>query len=160
VAKAFRTIFKGGRIARRIRTDLGREYRNKLVNACFKEEGVLHMLAQTTELKASYSERVIKSLKLRIHRYFTHKQTYHYIDRLQDFAHSYNVSSVSRLKSHRVIRSKCASNNTPSLYSKVVKGSRLNSVRVTSSEYHMLKVHLPGSIVFAGLDNTLESWRS
>ncbi|XP_041347126.1 uncharacterized protein LOC121366970, partial [Gigantopelta aegis] len=36
------------------------------------------------------AERVFKTTKTRIYRYFTYKQSYEYVDRLQTFANSYN----------------------------------------------------------------------
>jgi hypothetical protein len=48
------------------------------------------MFAQNTEVKASLAERAIKTIRMRMTRYFTQKQSYRYIDLLQDFAKSYN----------------------------------------------------------------------
>ena len=55
----------------------------------FKEVGVHHFTTQN-EVKANYAERVIKTLKSRIMRYFTLKQTHKWIDVLSDFTFSYN----------------------------------------------------------------------
>ena len=41
------------------------------------------------ETKAAYAERVIRTLKTVVYRYFTHNQTYKY-DKLQDFVNDYN----------------------------------------------------------------------
>ena len=45
------------------------------------------------ETKATYAERVIRTLKTVMYRYFTHNQTYKYEDKLQDFVHDYNNRS-------------------------------------------------------------------
>ena len=49
------------------------------------------------EVKASASERAIKTIKTKIYRYFTYKQSYRYIDRLQDFAEGYNQTVHSTI---------------------------------------------------------------
>lgn len=90
VAAAFENIFKSGRRPYRARTDKGLEFRNNNVKRLFKKYNVLHMVTQNTETKANYAERAIKTIKKRIYRYFTHKQTYRYIDKLQHFVSSYN----------------------------------------------------------------------
>jgi transposase InsO family protein len=89
VAKAFETIFKEGRKPYKMRTDKGQEFRARAVQSVFKEAGIKHFYAQN-EVKASVAERVIKTIKTKIYRYFTFKQSYRYIDKLQSFAEGYN----------------------------------------------------------------------
>ena len=55
------------------------------------------MLYAYNEVKASASERAIKTIKTKIYRYFTYKQSYRYIDRLQDFAEGYNQTVHSTI---------------------------------------------------------------
>lgn len=98
VAKAFETIFKGSTPPLRARSDKGGEFKNRLVKQVFKKFGVLHMVTQNTEVKAALAERAIKTLKLKMYRYFTHKQTHRYIDKLQDFANSYNATYHRSIK--------------------------------------------------------------
>jgi hypothetical protein len=54
------------------------------------------LFAQNTEIKANYVERVIKTIKLKMYRYFTHAQSYNYIGELQKFAGSYNKTNPGR----------------------------------------------------------------
>jgi transposase InsO family protein len=90
VVEGFIKIFEHGRSPLRVRTDKGSEFKNREVKQLFKQNKILHMVTQNTETKANYAERAIKTIKKRIYRFFTHKQTYRYVDKLQDFAHSYN----------------------------------------------------------------------
>jgi DNA-directed RNA polymerase beta' subunit len=90
VAKAFEKIFKSGRKPLRNRNDKGGDFKNRQVKSLFKKYNILQMTTQNTETKACYAERAIKTIKKRIYKYFTQKQTYKYIDKLQDFAYSYN----------------------------------------------------------------------
>ena len=57
----------------------------------FKKFGVHHFVTQN-EVKANYAERAIKTIKGRIYKFFTHKQTHRYIDILQDVTGAYNNS--------------------------------------------------------------------
>jgi transposase InsO family protein len=89
VARAFEDIFKDGRRPNRIRTDMGQEFKSPLIQRAFQREGVQHFYAYN-EVKASVSERAIKTIQTKIYRYFTYKQSYRYIYRLQGFAEGYN----------------------------------------------------------------------
>lgn len=106
VARAFESIFKEGRIPNRIRTDKGQDFRAKKVQSVFRKEGIRHLLAQN-EVKASVSERVIKTIKTKIYRYFTYKQSYRYIDKLQSFADAYNntIHSTIDMEPSKVTKS-------------------------------------------------------
>ena len=89
IVETFRTIFNEGRKPKRIRTDKGQEFRAKVVQSLFKSKSIRHMFAES-DVKASVSERVIKTIKSKIYRYFTHKQSYEYVNELQSFAEGYN----------------------------------------------------------------------
>ena len=90
VLKAFQNIFAQGRKPNSLRTDQGREFLNKMVSELFKQEGIHHFVTENTEIKANIAERVIRTLKSRMFKYFTKEQTYKYIDVLQDIVYSYN----------------------------------------------------------------------
>ena len=75
IVEAFESIFKEGRKPERIRTDKGQEFRAKVVESVLKSKSIRHMFAES-DVKASISERVIKTIKSKIYRYFTHKQSY------------------------------------------------------------------------------------
>ena len=90
VAKALKDILAEGRKPNRIRTDKGQEFRSRQVETLLQQRGIQHLFAQNTEIKANYVERVIKTIRSKITRYITSKQSYSYIDTLQDFAQSYN----------------------------------------------------------------------
>lgn len=92
VKVAFQDIFQqstNNRKPQKIRTDKGQEFRAKVLQRYFNAEGIDHFVTQN-EVKANFAERVIKTLKMRIMRYFTLKQTHKWINVLQDFTDSYN----------------------------------------------------------------------
>ena len=86
IANVFET---DGRVPQRMRTDRGRELDNKLVRELLTDNDV-HYYTTFSETKANYAERVIKTIKSRLFKYMYDRQTYRYIDVLQDIASSYN----------------------------------------------------------------------
>ena len=89
VAEAFRSIFAEGRKPQRIRSDKGQEFRAKVVQALMTSNGVKQLFSQN-ETKTAVAERVIKTVKSKIFRFMTYKNSQRYVDDIQDFARSYN----------------------------------------------------------------------
>ena len=89
IIEALRGIFSKGRKPYRIRSDKGSELKNKWVKSFLTQSGVKQQFTQG-ENKANYAERVIRSVKSLMYRYFTYKQTYKYSDVLQDLVSNYN----------------------------------------------------------------------
>jgi hypothetical protein len=81
-------IFKKGRKPTNLRTDRGTEYTNNIVQYYLKREGVHHFVAYNP-IHASYAERVIRTLKGKIYRFFTDRQTHKYINYLDDIVDGY-----------------------------------------------------------------------
>jgi hypothetical protein len=99
VTAAFKSIFEEGRQPIKLRTDRGTEFTNKLAQKMFKAYYVHHFLTNN-EVKANYAERLIRTLKLRLNRHFTHKQTNKWKDVMGDITTSYNNTY------HRTIKRK------------------------------------------------------
>ena len=90
VRDAIADVFKSsGRIPKRLRSDKGKELDNKVVFQLLQEHDV-HYFTTFSEKKANYAERMIKTLKQKLFKYMYDKQTYRYIDDLQDLVTSYN----------------------------------------------------------------------
>lgn len=89
VADAFESIFAEGRKPWKIRTDQGSEFKNRTVQRMFQKEKVENFQTNN-EVKSNYAERLIRTLKLKLWRYSTYKQTHKWIDIIQDITHSYN----------------------------------------------------------------------
>ncbi|XP_053402652.1 uncharacterized protein LOC128557979 [Mercenaria mercenaria] len=88
VAKAFKDIFTTISPAKLI-TDKGQEFRANKVQSLMREYDVKYFPTQN-ETKASTSERAILTIKSKLYRYFTHKDSYSYLPVLQDIANSYD----------------------------------------------------------------------
>jgi hypothetical protein len=82
----------------KIRTDSGSEFTSKQAEEYFKSLNMKHTIARNTETKANYVERVIRTIRGRLARFFTHKQTRRYIDNIDDFISSYNNSYHRSIK--------------------------------------------------------------
>ena len=73
-----------------LQTDKGTEFLNRALQKLLKDYGVHHFATHNEETKASIVERFNRTLKTRMWRYFTLKQSVRYVDVLQDFVRSYN----------------------------------------------------------------------
>jgi hypothetical protein len=82
-------VFKRGRKPLNLRTDRGTEYTNNIVQHYLRKEGVHHFVAYNP-IHASYAERVIRTLKGKLYRFFTDRQTHSYIEYLDDMVDGYN----------------------------------------------------------------------
>ena len=72
-----------------VRTDKGSEFTNKMVENLLKSNDIKH-IKTSGELKANYAERAIKTVKMKIQKYFSQNQTHRWIDILDDVTDSYN----------------------------------------------------------------------
>ncbi|XP_041349473.1 uncharacterized protein LOC121368791 [Gigantopelta aegis] len=70
-------------------SDSGSEYKNLKVKALLKSLGITQLFA-LNETKASYAERVIKTIKMRLYCYMLKNFTYKYMDVLEKVVYSYN----------------------------------------------------------------------
>jgi hypothetical protein len=99
VVEGFKVIFADGRIPRRIQTDQGNEFLNKEMNSYLKiQKHEVKLYIINSEMKASVIERFNRTLKERMWRYFTFKQSYRYLDILQKLVQSYNNSFHRSIK--------------------------------------------------------------
>jgi transposase InsO family protein len=99
LVEAFKVILTSGRKPEKIMKDQGTEFLNKHFRALMKEEDI-ELYNTYNETKASIAERLIRTLKTKMLRYFTAKKTMRYVDMLPDLVYSYNHSV------HRSIKTK------------------------------------------------------
>ena len=90
IEPAMLTVFKELGIPDKVQVDKGKEFYNGTVNGLMKQNEVRMFSSENDDIKCSMVERIIRTLKERIWRYLRHIQATRYIDRLQDFVHSYN----------------------------------------------------------------------
>ena len=98
VITAFKSILLNGkRKPRKVNSDKGLEFTNKAFKLFFKKNGIKHFVMENSDIKANYAERVIKTVKSKLYRYFMENETYRYIDILPDIVSAYNSSYHSSI---------------------------------------------------------------
>ncbi|XP_060554445.1 uncharacterized protein LOC132715460 [Ruditapes philippinarum] len=96
ILDGFTEILQSGRKPKEVRTDPGSEKKNRWVKAFLDKQGTHHYVTRDMT-HANYAERIIRTLKVLIYRYFTHNRTYYYLDILPDLVKNYNSRSHSSL---------------------------------------------------------------
>lgn len=94
---AFQKLLKGGRQLMNLQTDDGKEFYNKTFQALTKWKGIHHFLS-SRDTKASVVKRFNQTLKKRLYRYLTVKNTLHFVPILQDLVQGYNPSYHRSIK--------------------------------------------------------------
>ena len=89
VASAFRSIIDDPKHLRRlvwIRSVKGKEFLNKHFGDMLRGEGLEFQVCKTPEVKCAVVERTHRTIRDKLHKYFTHKKTFSYIDVLPKFS--------------------------------------------------------------------------
>ena len=89
LVKAFKRILKEGRHPYKVQADRGTEFTNRKFQNLLKENNIAFYTTYN-ETKASVVERFNRTMKTRMFRYFTDKNTRRYIDILDKLMLSYN----------------------------------------------------------------------
>jgi len=93
VAPAFTSIFKDSTRRRRpvwVRTDKAKEFLNRHFREMLIREGIQFQVCRNPDFKCSVVERAHRTVRDRLYKYFTYKNTYRYIDVLPKFVKAYN----------------------------------------------------------------------
>ena len=97
VTEAFAKILKDGRQPQKLQTDDGKEFYNKTFQELMKRHDIRHF-STSGDTKASVIERFNRTLKKRMYRYFTVKNTLSYLPVLKDLVTGYNRSYHRSIK--------------------------------------------------------------
>ena len=90
VIAAFKKIFnKSGRRPQKLFTDMGKEYTSNQFKDFLRKSNIIQY-STGSEIKASLAERFIRTLKSKLYKYFTAKNTLHYIRVLPSVLQGYN----------------------------------------------------------------------
>jgi transposase InsO family protein len=88
--EAFQVIFKMGQQPIRLQTDKGTEFTNRIFQKFLNEHDVHFFTTYNEETKANIVERFNRTLKTKMWKYFTYRETLPYVDVLSDMVASYN----------------------------------------------------------------------
>ena len=97
IIKIFDKIFKDSRVPIKLQSDGGREFNNFTFKKYLKEKGVQYFTTEN-ETKCSIVEHFNRTLKSKMWKYFTHKNTQNYLSVLPKLVKSYNNSVHSSIK--------------------------------------------------------------
>lgn len=89
IIDGLKSVFQTERKPHTLRTDKGSEFKNRWVKTYLKKEGI-NVIYTQNETKANYAERVIRTMKNLMYRYFMKNRTYRFVNVLQDLVESYN----------------------------------------------------------------------
>ena len=87
-----------GRVPVLVQSDAGKEFVAQRFQRILKENGIDYKPARSPDVKASVAERFMRTIKERLWRYFTHRNTHRYVDVLPNLVESYNNSRHSATK--------------------------------------------------------------
>ena len=139
-AQAFETIFKDfDEFPINLVTDRGREFYNEEVQKIFDSYGINHYSTPTkTKWKASVAERVIRTIKSRLFKYFKANKTTNWVDVLPQLTANYNsiphkshgfppddVSSANRDKVFKMLYPQ----NTLTIVCKLKVGDKVRKIK-------------------------------
>lgn len=89
IAEAFSTLLNDRRPGH-LQTDKGTEFLNRHFQSLLRKNSILFYTSENDDIKASVVERFNRTLKTKMWKYFTYKNTHRYMDVLKDLVHSYN----------------------------------------------------------------------
>jgi hypothetical protein len=81
-----------------LQTDKGTEFLNHIFQAMLKKNNIHFYTSENEDIKAAVVERFNRTLKTKMWKYFTYKNTLKYIDILDDLLHSYNNTYHSSIR--------------------------------------------------------------
>lgn len=151
VASAIKDIFQtSGRMPKRVQTDQGTEFYNPSVKKLLAEHDI-ELFSVKSPQKAALVERWNRTLKSKIWKYFTSRNTYKWLEVLPDIVDAYNHAK------HRVIKAKPANVNKDNAqliwqrlygdderYKRKLKGiDEGDMVRISKAKGHFEKGYLP-----------------
>ncbi len=73
-----------------VQTDKGTEFIGEPFQSMLRRRSIKWYTSENSDIKCSIAERVIRTIKSKIHKYMTYRATHRYIDVLDDIVFSYN----------------------------------------------------------------------
>lgn len=97
--KAFSAVFKTTpMIPQFLFTDKGLEFQAKELKRFYAKSQLIKQVAQSPDVKAAMAERTIRTIKTRLYKYFTHKETVRWVDVIDKLVDSLNHSINRSIK--------------------------------------------------------------
>jgi len=90
VSRAFENILTDGYKPNMVQSDKGTEFLNSTFQTMLKQHDIKFYTSENEDIKAAVVERFNRTLKTKMYRYFTVRNTRRYVDVLPDLLHAYN----------------------------------------------------------------------
>lgn len=90
VVEGFRRILNNGRVPEVVFSDKGGEFNNALLKKELKKYHIKYFTTQNEDIKNSVAERVIRTLRNKLYRFFQKQRSYRYVEQLQSIVEGYN----------------------------------------------------------------------
>ncbi len=124
VTKAFQKIFLRAPKCEKLQADNGSEFYNRDFKNYLQKENI-KLFSTHSDFKAQIAERAIRTIKGRLFRYLTHKNTYKYVNALPSIERAYNNSYHSSIKMKpSEVNNDNADQVFNNLYAKKLKGGK------------------------------------
>ena len=91
-------VLSSDKVPLSIQTDKGKEFLNSAFQSFLNKYKINHYTSENNDIKAALVERLQRTIKERLHRYFNHTSSYKFIHVLDEFMTSYNNSYHSAIK--------------------------------------------------------------
>lgn len=99
IISAFNKVFnESKRKPLHLQTDKGSEFVANSVRKFLRDNDIKYYVSQNPDVKACLVERLNRTLKTRMYRYFTHRNTYRYVEMLPKLLTAYNSTIHSATK--------------------------------------------------------------
>jgi hypothetical protein len=139
VAQALKKIFQRSGLPINFRSDRGREFLGPEVRDLLKKHNVIQIVTDNEETKCAVVERLLRTIKERLSRLFTHTGKRKYIHVLQDVMAAYNTSYHSAIGRKP---SEVNSSNTGEVYDYLYSGrGRYSKLETSAKAAPLLKVN-------------------
>ncbi len=90
IVRAFDLILSQGRSPEVVYSDKGSEFNNALFKRYLSKRKLKYFTTQNEDIKVSVAERVIRTIRNKMHKLFQHTRSYRFVERLQELVDSYN----------------------------------------------------------------------
>ena len=94
VSRAFEKILTDGYKPNMVQSDKGTEFLNSTFQSMLKQHDIKFYTSENEDIKATVAERFNRTLKTKMYRYFTAKNTRRYVDVLPDLLLSWTCPDM------------------------------------------------------------------
>jgi transposase InsO family protein len=139
VTSAFKSIVNNNKYSKPVkkrpiwvRTDKGKEFLNTTFQDMLKHENIQFQVCRSPDVKCSVIERAHRTIRDKLYKYFTFKNTYRYVDVLPKFVTAYNNSVHT---STGMAPSKVTKSDILAIWKRMNK--RRQRIRIVTPKFHV-----------------------